>query len=88
MIHYDITLEDTRLIATRTGEPTHKPWRVRLIDSLTDTQYNKYMGDEEFAAVVSLSVGEDCWSEQTRSDLYQIAEKALQDCPTKCRPIP
>jgi len=76
MLHIDITLEDTRLIATHNGPDN---WEVIMTDLPTGKQGVGQMTDLELHAMIALAVHPDGMPIGT-AEYYAIAEPALERC--------
>lgn len=84
MLHWDVTLEDLRIIAdvTRLDEPV----KVSLSDNLTGKNESLEMNIEQFSAMLYLGAGGD---ELALSDkCYEIVGDMFDKLPTELRPIP
>lgn len=81
MIHYDITQEDTRLLATMDQMGT---WDVKLIDSFSGQERQLTWTETEMAAILTIIARPD----KTSPADYEVAEVALATVPANMRPIP
>lgn len=88
MLHIDLTLEDTRIVANRDNSNV---WIGFICDAPTGKCVRIEWTDSQIAAVVALGFGigeNDEIDESSVKKLYEIAEPAIKDLPSECRPIP
>ena len=83
MLHIDMTLEDTRLIAR--GGPDG--WLVEFRDSLTGQMEESVCSSTQLAAILFLAVNN---GEESAADalMYELAEPIVEGLEKGLRPIP
>jgi hypothetical protein len=85
MFHVDVTMEDTRIIAHESHNPTVLD--VLFVDNLTGKNFLRPMTMETLGRVLLIGLaGID--SEEIPAFTYDSVAAEFVDCPNECRPIP
>lgn len=90
MFHVDVTIEDSRIIATQTDIGLEEvssgcAMNVRLIDSHSGKEHRCYMSMDNLTSVIkSALLGLEVGPEYDSAD----AILCILKCPPECRPIP
>lgn len=83
MFHFDVTCEDTRLIARESLE--QGKMRVLLCDNHSGTTFEL---TATFCEVEKMISGMICCHGDVPAESYPELEELLKNCPPECRPIP
>lgn len=86
MLHLDVTLEDTRIIA---AVDDNSEWVGTIHDAHSGQSQAIKWSHTQMGAVLALGIGGDeSFTKRTTTELYEVAEDAIKELTPELRPIP